>query len=110
MNTSHESPLVCNLAALNTPQQERRQMLALEVHAVTQQMVELSDGYAFRLPPEYCVAVAEFIALERECCPFFTFKLEVEHDHGPLWFQMTGSVEVKEFLREELSLSSEESL
>ena len=107
---AHETPLACTTAALNATQQKRREILAQEIHTVTQEVVENSDGYAFRLSPEYCLTVAEFISLERECCPFFTFKVELERDHGPLWFQLTGPTGVKEFLREELGLLLEKSL
>jgi hypothetical protein len=41
--------------------------------------------------------VAEWIALERRCCPFFRFQLDVEGETGPVWLRLTGAG-VKEFL------------
>jgi len=47
---------------------------------------------------------AEFITLERLCCPFLTLALEVERERGPLWLKLTGREGVKPFLRAELGL------
>ncbi len=49
-----------------------------------------------------CLAVAEFITLERLCCPFFEFGFEVERDGGPLWLRITGGEDAKWVLRVEL--------
>jgi hypothetical protein len=47
---------------------------------------------------------AEFISLERLCCPFFNFVLEVEPESGPLWLKMTGQDGVKQFLQAEFNV------
>ncbi len=64
----------------------------------------LPDGYAFRLPHEsdMLVQAAEFIALERLCCPFFGFALEVEPEGGACWLHLTGREGVKPFIRAEV--------
>jgi hypothetical protein len=66
---------------------------------------ELSDGYAFRLPaePDVFLKAVEFISLERLCCPFLGFALEVEPAGGPAWLRLSGREGVKEFIREEVS-------
>jgi hypothetical protein len=45
----------------------------------------------------------EFISLERLCCPFLGFALEVEPESGPVWLRLTGREGVKAFVREEVS-------
>jgi hypothetical protein len=102
----NESPIACDFTAMTAEQQERRQILAQRVHAAVQEIRELSDGYAFRFPadPALCLTVAEFMTLERLCCPFFTFALELESEGGPLWLRLTGREGVKQFLRAELGL------
>ena len=104
MNTSHELPIACNMNALDAMQQKRRATLAEHMNNVTLQVQELSDGYRFLYPSNLFLEVAEFISLERQCCPFFTFQLTVEPDNNPLWFQITGRAGVKEFMQEELGL------
>jgi hypothetical protein len=65
---------------------------------------ELPDGYAFRLPNDADTLrkAAEFVSLERLCCPFLGFALEVEPKGGPVWLRLTGREGVKEFIREEV--------
>ncbi|MBI3797735.1 MAG: hypothetical protein HY268_12310 [Deltaproteobacteria bacterium] len=99
-----ESPIACDFSALTAEQRAHRQILARQMHAVTKEVRELPDGYAFRFSaePELCLTLAEFITLERLCCPFFTFILELEREGGPLWLRLTGHEGVKQFLQAEL--------
>ena len=71
----------------------------------TDEMKELPDGFAFRFPsdPRIIVNLAEWITLERQCCGFFSFVLEVEPHEGPVWLSLTGGKGVKEFLQAEIS-------
>ena len=102
----NESPIACKLTALTTEQRVRRQALAQQARNVTQEIRELPDGYAFRYPADsaLCLTIAEFMTLERLCCPFFSFTLELEREDGPLWLRITGREGVKQFLRAELGL------
>ena len=104
MNTSHETPIACNINALNTTQRERREILAKQMHDAGLQIQELPDGYKFLYPADLFLTVAEFVSLEKQCCPFFTFQLIVDPDNGPLWFGITGREGTKEFIQEELGL------
>ena len=104
MNTSSELPIACNISALDTTQQERRATLAKQMNNATLQVHELPDGYKFLYPSNLFLVVAEFVSLESQCCPFFSFQLTIEPDNSPLWFQITGRDGVKEFMQEELGL------
>lgn len=101
-----ESPLICDLTAMNPEQRERHRMVAQHLRGAAQEVQEISDGYAFRFSaePSTVLLAAEFITLERLCCPFFTLGLEVEGEYGPLWLKLTGRAGVKQFLRAELGL------
>lgn len=104
MNTSQELPIACNINALDTNQRERRETIAEQMHTTVLQVQELPDGYRFQYPGTSLVTVAEFVSLEKLCCPFFAFQLTVEPNNGPLWFQITGREGVKEFIQDELGL------
>ena len=69
--------------------------------AAVQEVQERPDGYAFRLPTdsEMLLLVAEDLNMERLCCPFLRFTLEIEPNGGPFWLRFTGGEGVKEFLR-----------
>lgn len=103
---ANESPIACDFTPLNAEQRAHRQALAQRMHAATQEIRELPNGYAFRFPAEsaLCLTVAEFMTLERLCCPFFTFALEMEHEGGPMWLRLTGRDGVKQFLQAELGI------
>src|SRR5215471_8461622 len=47
---------------------------------------------------------AEFITLERLCCPFYDFALESEREGGPVWLTLTGREGVKEFAKIEFDV------
>ena len=69
---------------------------------------DLDDGYAFRHSPdrEALLAVAEFVANERLCCPFFEFGITVERAGGPVWLRMTGGEEAKRVLETQMGASA----
>ncbi|MDQ6653432.1 MAG: hypothetical protein M3Y84_11885 [Acidobacteriota bacterium] len=65
---------------------------------------ELPNGYAFRLPnaSDVLLTAVEFISLERLCCPFFGFYLEIEREGGGVWLSLTGREGVKPFIMAEI--------
>ena len=69
---------------------------------------ELGDGYAFAHSPEgeALAAMAEFVANERLCCPFFEFAITVGRDGGPAWLGVTGEGEAKYVLEAEMGLGA----
>lgn len=103
-HTVKESPLACDMSAIDTGRRERHAATGRELLRAAE-IRELPDGYAFRLPagPDVLVKAAEFISLEKLCCPFLRFVLEVEPEGGPLWLRLTGREGVKAFVREEVS-------
>jgi hypothetical protein len=98
--------LACNSSRLTAEQRQERVELAKLIHAQTQELQELPDGYAFRLPSSSTLflELAEFVQLERCCCPFFNFKLELEANEGPIWLKITGPEGSKEFMKTEVGL------
>lgn len=106
MTQTPETPLACNLGAFDAAERERHQALVHDLLAARQEVWELPDGYALRFTSERerLLALAEFVSLERLCCPFLTFGLDVEGASGPLWLRLTGRTGVKELLKLELGL------
>src|SRR3989442_11176715 len=98
--TEQDSSLVCNISALSPQQHARRRELASRLRPMVRQVVPMSDGYALRLEDqgEVLTQVAEFIKLERLCCPFLKFQLEVEADGGSTWLRMGGRGAAQELL------------
>ena len=65
---------------------------------------ELDNEYAFRLLSQKIslLEIAEWVKLERRCCPFCNLQIEAEPNDGPIWLRMTGAAGVKEFIRSEI--------
>ena len=66
-------------------------------------MVQGPDGYAFRLPtdPALFQETAEWVSLERRCCPFLAFALEWRGD-DTVWVRATGGPGAKAALAAEI--------
>ncbi len=96
----------CDMTAINKMERERHGEIARSLLLVVQEIQELPDGYAFRLPVESSAVTmaAELISRERLCCPFLGFALVVKHELGPIWVQITGPIGVKQFLKAEFTI------
>jgi hypothetical protein len=103
-DVKRESPFACNMHAIEPEMRPKHLETAHELFGAIRRIRELPNGYAFQLPNEsdLLLKVAEFISLERLCCPFFGFTLEIEPEGGSLWLQLTGREGVKPFIRAEL--------
>lgn len=99
------SPIACTLSAMNTEQRERYRLIREELLERLQEVRELPGGYAFRyLCEPSAIVMAAFITLERLCCPFLSFSLELEENSDVFWLRLTGGEGVKAFLRSEIGL------
>jgi hypothetical protein len=93
--------LACDLGAFDGAQRARYNALRAELAARRLDARESADGYAFSYPaePDVIVKLAEFVSLERRCCPFFDFALEVGAGATHVRLTIGGGPGVKEFLR-----------
>jgi hypothetical protein len=97
--------LACDLGALDAAQRARYSTLRAELGARRLGVREVADGYVFSYPgePDVIMSVAEFVTLERRCCPFFDFALEVSADAPQVRLKIGGGLDVKEFMRSQLA-------
>lgn len=104
---TRESPIACVLTALDPTQRKRHQDLLREMRGARGEVRKLADGLAFIFPyrDSLFLKISEWITLERRCCPFIAFSLELKQEGGPIVLRLTGREGVKQFLREELGLA-----
>jgi hypothetical protein len=95
-------PFVCNMNALSGEERAQHRELQRMLQAAFLQAHELSNGYdfQFRPDPEIYDALTRITPLEHACCPFFTISIHLERT-GELFWQLTGSEGVKQFIRME---------
>lgn len=102
--TEHRSPFACDMSAIAANERSAHSAATNKLFRAVESIKELPNGYSFRLPndAELLLTAAQFIALERLCCPFFSFGLDVEREGGPVWLSLTGGEGVKPFIIAEI--------
>ena len=99
------SPLACDMSAIAPDKREEHLVTSRALFSHVVSISELTNGYAFELgdDPDVIVKAAQFISLEKLCCPFLHFAVEVEAESGTIWLRLMGREGVKEFVREEIN-------
>ncbi len=102
---TEESPLACNLGAFTAAEKPRYRELRTMIAAAVISRRELPDGIALQVANDRIALayLAEWISMERRCCPFFDFRIDVAREAGPVWLSLTGRAGVKEFLTQAFS-------
>src|SRR5260221_2914954 len=94
-NQSNPSQIViaCDPNALAAEQQAHWvKEIVPKLYSAVQEIQELADGWAWRLPsdPEILMLVAEDLNMDRLCCPFVSYTLEVPPDRMPFWLRLSS--------------------
>ena len=94
------APIACDLHKLTEAERSREQSLLTEIRDAALELRDLPMGYALRFSGDSATVLklAEFITLERVCCPFLNFELRCDAEGGPVWLNLTGRDSVKQFL------------
>jgi hypothetical protein len=101
---SGSNNFVCNLGVMNQEERARYKALSRKLMGAGEERRELDNGYAFRLATQKIslVEIADWIAMERRCCPFFNLQIEAQPNDGPIWLRMTGGSGIKQFILSEI--------
>ena len=91
-------PIMCMLTEPEL--RERRRTVLRKFRSAVTEVKELEGGYSYGLPSdgEWLSELANLVNLERRCCPFLRFTINVEPAGGPIVLEMTGPAGTKEFL------------
>jgi hypothetical protein len=102
----NEIPIACSLTA--TQLDQRREVLAaLRARCAEVQPVENGLQLRFEAAPGVLADIARVIDLERQCCRFLRFQLDVHPDGGPVLLELTGPEGTADFLGAELGFTTE---
>lgn len=97
--------VVCTPGAL-TPDEHRRLLpLSHRLFGRVEEVRDLENGYALRLPQDHEVftELGEFLSYNRRCCTHLRHALVVEAQLGPVWLELTGPEGTRESLAPELA-------
>ena len=94
-----ELPIACSLT--DRELQERRQNVLAKIAESLIDFEELPDGFRYRFPAEDAVLqnLMRVINLEQKCCPFLSFKLNLEAGKDFASLDLTGGQDAKEAIR-----------
>lgn len=98
-------PIACRPQALTKEQRAQSQALRTELAHATEETKELPNGYAFRYRADSALfeKAAQWVSLERRCCPFLSFELAwQEGDDAAPWLSVTGPAGTKAFMADEM--------
>ena len=98
-----QSKFYCNSKALNAEERAHHQQLSEKLMAARKAIVETEKGYEFQFnPADVTLAeLADWVAAESKCCPFFDFHIDVEREGKLLCLRLTGEEGIKAFIHAE---------
>jgi hypothetical protein len=104
--TTVQSKFYCNIKALTAEERVRHKVLTEKLMAVRKEIVETEKGYEFQYSPSdvSLAELAEWVAAESKCCPFFDFHIDLEREGKLACLRLTGEEGIKAFIRAEFKM------
>jgi len=101
-----QSKFYCNIKALTAEERARHKQSSEKLMAARKEIVETEKGYEFQFSPsEVSLAeLAEWVAAESKCCPFFDFHIDLEREGKLVCLRLTGEEGIKAFIRAEFNI------
>jgi hypothetical protein len=90
----------CNPKAIRAADRPRYNELVKRIHAAVRERHELANGYELKLDGKAITLpeAAEWISMERLCCPFLTLQLATSGNQTYWTLALTGPEGVKKIL------------
>lgn len=104
---SEPSVFACRLGVLTPQERTRHRDFRARLERGTVGVTEDGDGYTFHYSDDVAPAdVIAWIEMERRCCPFLRFTLDVPEEGGPSRLRIWGVPGVKAFLASEMRVAT----
>ena len=99
--------LACNMKAISSAERSRYNELTKKIKSAVRHQRELAEGYAWELDGKTASMpeVAEWMTMERRCCPFLTLQLEAVGNGTDYVVKLLGPDGVKAFLVTEFGIA-----
>src|SRR4051812_20683394 len=96
----------CNLKAISAAERPRYNEPVNHIRAAIRDRSEISSGYAFKLNSKIVTLpeAAEWVAMERLCCPFLTLQLSASGDMADWGLTLTGATGIKQLIAAEFPI------
>lgn len=105
---TEQAKLYCNITAFSPAERVHYQELTNKLTLNRRNAIEIARGYKFQFNASAITLaeLAEWVAYENKCCPFFDFYIGLRSEGALLSLQLTGEHGVKPFIRAEFQLPS----
>ena len=105
---TEQGKLYCNITAFNPVERAHYLELTNKLALSRSNAIEIARGYEFQFNASAIslADLAEWVAYESKCSPFFDFYIGLRSEGTLLSLQLTGEHGVKPFIRAELQLPS----
>jgi len=97
-----ELPIVCNINALSQIEREEYHILRERLAASVKEIEPLENGCSVEFDISHLVMIARFVDLERLCCPFLDFRIDVSGLAASVRLSITGPPGSRELIEHEL--------
>jgi hypothetical protein len=96
----------CNMGALNPAERARHKALTDKLLKMRRRTVELANAYEFEFrTAEVTVGeLADWVASESKCCPFFDFQINLQNGGAVLTLRLAGAEGINAFIHAEFAL------
>jgi hypothetical protein len=101
-----QSKFYCNIKALTPEERAHHKQFGEKLMATRKEIVETEKGYEFQYSPRdvSLAELADWVAAESKCCPFFDFHIDLEREGKLLCLRLTGEEGIKAFIRSEFGV------
>jgi len=98
----------CNTKAFTAAERTHHKELTEKLIASRKEIVETKKGYEFQYSPSTVslAELADWVAAEGKCCPFFDFHIDLEREGQLLCLRLTGEEGIKPFIRSEFQVGA----
>jgi hypothetical protein len=102
------SKFYCNSKALQPAERAHHKQLTDKVMSARKEAIETEKGYEFQFSPSdvSLSELADWVAAEGKCCPFFDFHIDLEREGTLLCLRLTGAEGIKAFIRSEFQVAA----
>ncbi|MGH9160826.1 MAG: hypothetical protein ACRD2X_12695 [Vicinamibacteraceae bacterium] len=103
---SNKPPVfVCRLDGLTSEERKQYRELRAALQQATARVTEDAEGYTFHYAPAVTpAAIVRWVEMERKCCPFLRFTLDITEEDGPSQLRIWGAPGVKAFVATEMEV------
>ncbi|HEY4816612.1 MAG TPA: hypothetical protein VIH67_04230 [Candidatus Acidoferrum sp.] len=102
------SKFYCNSKALQPAERAHHKQLTDKLMSARKEAIETEKGYEFQFSPSdvSLSELADWVAAEGKCCPFFDFHIDLEREGTLLCLRLTGADGIKAFIRSEFQVAA----